>query len=143
MVPPTLPHAARLLNGNGPHVRWGTHRRPGSGESVAAWRKCDACRKVLPAEAYDGDAATCRSCLTAPATKVRPARASAVRATRQPMPPMPPSERQPLLGKAGSGDLEVRERRARRAAMEQLAEHNPEEFERLLAEARKGEGLRA
>ena len=110
---------------------------------MAAWRRCDSCRKVLPEEAYDDDAATCPACLAGPAPKVRQARASAVTTTRPARPPAPATERQPLLGRAGSGDLEVRERRARRAAMDQLAEANAEEFERLLSAARQAEGLRA
>ncbi len=48
-----------------------------------------------------------------------------------------------LLGVAGSGDLEVRERRARRAAQEALAASHPEEFALLLRDARAAEGLRA
>jgi hypothetical protein len=52
-------------------------------------------------------------------------------------------ERGPLLGVAGSGDLEVRERRARRAALESLAELHASDFEQLLAAARQVEGLRA
>lgn len=111
---------------------------------MAQWRKCDTCRKVLAAEAFDGDSATCQACLTGPAPKARPARASAVTTTRAARPaPAAPSERAPLLGRAGSGDLEVRERRARRAALDQLAELHAEEFELLLAAARRGEGLRA
>jgi hypothetical protein len=40
------------------------------------------------------------------------------------------------------GDLEVRERRAKRAAWEGLAASHPEEFARLLRDARAAEGLR-
>ncbi|MCW2615592.1 MAG: hypothetical protein JWN08_2586, partial [Frankiales bacterium] len=50
--------------------------------------------------------------------------------------------RRPLLGTVGSGDLEVRERRALRAASEALAESHPEEFALLLRDARQAEGLR-
>jgi len=56
--------------------------------------------------------------------------------------PAPPGPRAPLLGVAGSGDLEVRERRARRAAQEALAESHAEEFALLLRDARAAEGLR-
>ena len=45
-------------------------------------------------------------------------------------------------GSVGSGDLEVRERRARRTASERLAESHPEEFAMLLRDARAAEGLR-
>ena len=91
--------------------------------------------------AYDEGNATCRSCLTGPAPKVRKARASAVKTVRPAAPA--PVERGPLLGVAGSGDLEMRERRARRAALESLAELHATDFEQLLAAARQVEGLRA
>ena len=113
---------------------------------MAAWRRCDGCRKVLPEDAYDGDGGTCLACLAGPTPKVRAARSSAVTTTRSPgpaAPVVPPSPRGPLLGKTGSGDLEVRERRARRAALDQLAELHGEEFEQLMAVARRSEGLRA
>jgi hypothetical protein len=55
----------------------------------------------------------------------------------------PPAERAPLFGVVGSGDLEVRERRARKAATAQLAEMLPEDFEQLLQSARRAEGLRS
>ncbi len=51
--------------------------------------------------------------------------------------------RRPPLGTVGSGDLEVRERRARRAAQEQLAGVHTEDFEQLRHAARRAEGLRA
>lgn len=113
---------------------------------MASWIKCDTCRKVLAADAFDEGSTTCRSCLAGPAPKVRKARASAVTTTRKAVPSSPapaPAERAPLLGVAGSGDLEVRERRARRAALDQLAELHAEEFAQLLTAARRGEGLRA
>jgi hypothetical protein len=42
----------------------------------------------------------------------------------------------------GSGDLEVRERRARKTATEQLAELHADDFAQLLQSARRAEGLR-
>jgi len=105
---------------------------------VASWIRCDKCRKVLAADMYDDGSAVCRTCLTTPAPKPRKARASAVTTVR----PAVPAERGPLLGVAGSGDFEVRERRARRAALDQLAEMHAEEFESLLSAARQVEGLR-
>jgi hypothetical protein len=42
----------------------------------------------------------------------------------------------------GSGDLEVRERRARRAAADALAQSHEQEFALLLRDARAAEGLR-
>jgi hypothetical protein len=59
-----------------------------------------------------------------------------------PATPAEPAVRRPLLGSVGSGDLEVRERRARRAAADALAESHPEEFALLLRDARAAEGLR-
>jgi hypothetical protein len=108
---------------------------------VASWIRCETCRRVLAADAYDEGQTSCRSCLTAPTPKPRKARASAVRTTRPATPA--PVERGPLLGVAGSGDLEVRERRARRAALDALAEMHAADFEQLLAAARQVEGLRA
>jgi hypothetical protein len=58
------------------------------------------------------------------------------------VPPEEPSARRPLVGKVGYGDTEVRERRAKRAAYEALAESHPEEFGLLLRDARAREGLR-
>ncbi len=117
---------------------------------MAGWRRCDRCRRVLSGEQFVGDATTCRDCLTLP---VRPARAtSAVTRTRTAPrqaaprqaagPPAPSGPRPALLGVAGSGDLEVRERRARRAALETLAVSHPEEFGLILRDARLVEGLR-
>ena len=108
---------------------------------MAAWRKCATCRKVLPVDAFDGDNETCTACLTAPPPKVRTPRASAVKTVRAAS--TPPAERAPLLGVVGSGDLEVRERRARKAALQQLAEVHAEDYQQLLQAARRAEGLRA
>lgn len=110
---------------------------------MAAWMRCEACRKVLPEEAFDGDSATCRSCLTAPPVKPRTTKASPVRTIRPAMTPAAPVERRPLLGVVGSGDMEVRERRAKRAALEQLAEAHAEEYDQLLQAARQVEGFRS
>jgi hypothetical protein len=108
---------------------------------VASWIKCDTCRKVLAADQFDEGQTQCRSCAAGPPPKVRKARASAVKTVRPAAPA--PVERGPLLGVAGSGDLEMRERRARRAALESLAELHSTDFEQLLSAARKGEGLRS
>ena len=110
---------------------------------MSGWRRCDTCRKVKPADDFDGDATTCRACLTAPTPTPRK-RTSAV-TTRKAAPrpaTTPAAERGPRLGTVGSGDLEVRERRARRAASEALAELHPDEFALLLRNARAAEGLR-
>ncbi|MCW2607572.1 MAG: hypothetical protein JWO60_2265 [Frankiales bacterium] len=117
---------------------------------MSGWRRCDRCRRVLAGEEFDGDATTCRACLATPVGGApKPAKAGPVTRTRKAVAPRPaaaPVEagpRQPLLGVAGSGDLEVRERRARRAALDELAEAHAEEFAQLLASARQVEGLRS
>ncbi|MFN2538148.1 MAG: hypothetical protein ABR549_08345 [Mycobacteriales bacterium] len=106
---------------------------------MAAWRRCAKCRKVLQEDAFDESSETCRSCVAGPPPKARSTRASAVKTVRQ---ATPPAERAPLLGVVGSGDLEVRERRARKAAADQLAELHAEDFAALLQSARRAEGLR-
>lgn len=103
--------------------------------------RCDTCRKVLPEDAFDPPSGVCRDCLSGPPPKARKARASAVTTVRKATTPAP-AERAPLMGVAGSGDLEMRERRARRAALDQLAELHAEEFAQLLTAARQVEGLR-
>ena len=108
---------------------------------MAAWRRCTQCRKVLQEDAFDGSAEVCTACVTGPPPKVRATRASAVKTVRAATTPTP-AERAPLLGVVGSGDLEVRERRARKTAAEQLREMYAEEFEQLLQTARRAEGLR-
>ena len=111
---------------------------------MSGWRKCDTCRKVRSTDEYDGGVATCRSCLTAPAPRRKAAPVTRTTTPRAPKPaPAPAGPRQPLLGTVGNGDLEVRERRARRKALELLAESHPEEFALLLRDARAAEGLRA
>ena len=112
---------------------------------MSAWRKCDTCRKVRSTDEFDGEAATCVVCLTAPEPAVRKKATAVVRTRTAPRPaaaPAEPAARRPLLGSIGSGDLEVRERRARRAAAEALAQSHPEEFGLLLRDARAAEGLR-
>lgn len=115
-------------------------------DAVSGWRKCDTCRKVRPGDEFDGGAPTCRTCQTAPARR----RSSAVtrssttpRTGPSPSASVPAGPRKPLLGSVGAGDLEVRERRARRAAHEALAASHAEEFEILLRDAREAEGLRS
>jgi hypothetical protein len=110
---------------------------------MSGWRKCDTCRKVKPGDDFDGDSPTCRACLTTPApAPVRKRSAAVVTRTAAPRPAAAPAERGPRVGSVGSGDLEVRERRARRAASEALAELHPDEFALLLRDARAAEGLR-
>ena len=115
---------------------------------MSGWRKCDTCRKVRPIDDFDGGATTCSPCLTAPAPAPRKRSTTTTVTRTAPRPPAAapspavPAERGPRLGSVGSGDLEVRERRARRAATEALVELHPEEFALLLRDARAAEGLR-
>jgi len=109
---------------------------------VSGWRRCDTCRKVKPADDFDGDATTCRACLTVPVKEPRKRSTVTTRTTTPRPPAAAPAERGPRLGSVGSGDLEVRERRARRKATEALAELHAEEFALLLRDARAAEGLR-
>ncbi len=119
---------------------------------MASWQRCDRCRRVLPGEEFDGDSPTCRACLTLPAKSpvTRAAKTTVTRTRTAPRPApaaaaaaAPTGPRPALLGVTGSGDLEVRERRARRGALEALAVSHPEEFGLLLRDARAVEGLRA
>lgn len=113
---------------------------------VSGWRKCDTCRKVRASDEFDGGTPTCRSCLTAPAPRRRTSPVTRTTTPRTPATRTPVTDptgpRPPLLGTVGSGDLEVRERRARRAAQDALAASHPEEFGLLLRDAREKEGLR-
>lgn len=111
---------------------------------MSGWRRCDTCRKVRTGAEFDGGATTCVACLTKPAASVRKRAASITRVQVVRADPAPTSSSgpRPRLGLVGSGDLEVRERRARRVAQDALAEAHPEEFAALLRDARQAEGLR-
>jgi hypothetical protein len=107
---------------------------------VSGWRRCEGCRKVKAVDEYDGEASICRACQAGPpprAKKASPAVSRRVTPTAAPAAP-----RRPSTGAIGSGDVEARERRAKRMAWEQLAELHEEEYEQLLQTARRAEGLR-
>jgi hypothetical protein len=110
------------------------------GDDVSGWRRCDGCRKVKAVDEYDGGAAICRACQAGPPP--RKARASVAVSRRVTPTAEPAVPRRPSAGAVGSGDLEARERRAKRTAWEQLAELHEEEYEQLLQVARRAEGLR-
>ena len=115
---------------------------------MSGWRRCDRCRRVLATTEFDGESTTCRACVALPTAGATTSRTRAPvtrsRTTpRAPAAPAPTGPRPALLGVTGSGDLEVRERRARRSALESLATSHPEEFALLLRDARAAEGLRA
>lgn len=109
------------------------------GERVSGWRRCDSCRKVKAVDEYDGDGAICTACKSGP-----PPRKKAVATVSRRVAPTaePAAPRRPSTGTVGSGDLEARERRAKRIAWEHLAEMHAEEYEQLLQAARRAEGLR-
>lgn len=111
---------------------------------MSSWRRCATCRKVRPLDEFEPDALVCRPCATSP-VRSRPAspvtRSSSRGAPAPAAAPRTPAG--PRLGSVGSGDLEVRERRARRAALDALADLHPDEYADLLRSARRAEGLRA
>lgn len=109
---------------------------------MSKWRRCTSCRKVKAVEDFEGEAEVCRACQAGPPPKAKKAAAPAVTRRVAPTAPAPAGPRKPLLGAVGSGDLEARERRAKRIAAEQLAELHAEEYEELLQAARRAEGLR-
>lgn len=109
---------------------------------MSGWRKCDRCKKVRQIREFDGASPTCQVCLAAPARKPRSAPVTRTTTPRPAPGPETPAARRPLLGSVGAGDMEVRERRAKRAAHEALAASHPEEFALLLRDARQAEGLR-
>lgn len=117
--------------------RAGTDGENGGDERgpVAQWRKCDSCNKVRQVDEFDGNATRCRDCLTKPAR--RPKAVPAEKATMRPV----PVRRQPVDAR-GTGDVEVRLKRARRRALDRLVELHAEEFEELLTAERLAEGLR-
>ncbi len=100
---------------------------------------------------FDGDAGTCVSCLTRPA-KHAPRSAGAAKVTTRRVAPAVGAAPAPTgdadgrrrtvpVGVVGRGDREVRARRARTTALERLVEMHEEDFERLLAETRRAEGV--
>jgi hypothetical protein len=103
--------------------------------TVAQWRKCESCNKVKAVEQFDEDSAACRECLTKPVR--RPRAAAAEKVTTRPAP-----VRRPPADVRGTGDVEVRLKRARRRATDRLIELHAEEFEELLTAERRAEGLR-
>ncbi len=100
---------------------------------------------------FDGDAGTCDGCLTKP-EKPAPRSAGAAKVTTRRVAPAAGAataqavgtderRRAAPVGVVGRGDREVRARRARSTALERLVEMHEEDYERLLAEARRAEGV--
>lgn len=108
---------------------------------MSSWRRCDTCRKVKSVDEYAGDGSVCQACLAGPPPRKRAAAAPVTRRVT-PTAAEPVLPRRPSTGTVGSGDLEARERRAKRTAWEQLAELHQEEYDELLQAARRAEGLR-
>lgn len=108
---------------------------------VSDWQRCERCRKVLEGSSFPEGSPVCQACLSGPAPRARKAASRAVTVTRTAPAATAPSA--PRTGAVGAGDLEVRERRAVRVAAAQLIELHQEEYDQLLAAARRAEGLRA
>ena len=122
---------------------------------MASWRRCEQCRKVRSENEFAGAALICDVCATQPAKPVRAARSVAVTTRR--VPPAaaadlaaagspdgmqsPAASSMPRQGVVGRGDPEVRGRRARLRALQELSELHADDFERLLLDARRAEGL--
>ncbi|MDQ1287818.1 MAG: hypothetical protein QG622_1383 [Actinomycetota bacterium] len=105
----------------------------------AKWRRCQKCRKVLSADEFDGDSEVCQADLQKTAAAVKtPSRAASVVTTRV---VAPPAQSGGMPGLRGRGDMEVRARRARVRALERLAEMHSDDFDHLLREERRAEGL--
>ncbi len=102
---------------------------------MAQWRKCGSCNKVKAVEEFDGDADVCAACA---GKRVRRAKAAPVTQSA----PRSTAPRRPPVDARGTGDVEVRVRRARRRALDRLVELHPQEFEDLLKAERLAEGLR-
>lgn len=137
--------------------------RPGKTEDMASrWRLCERCRKVKDVSEFpsaDADDSTCTACLTRPArvrSVARTAAAPVIR--REPVPVTGRGDRearaararataQRRLGEQHAQELQTLivsmrgEGRGRGAALVELSERNPDDYERLLTEARREEGL--
>ncbi|NLT55342.1 MAG: hypothetical protein GXX79_12450 [Actinomycetales bacterium] len=115
---------------------------------ASQWQRCEECRKIRQIVEFSDDSQTCQECrdrASRPRSSAQAAASrSAVRVTKVAAPTAPAAPANGTLtgvGVPGRGDREVRVRRARLRALEQLAAVHPEEFEELLAAARGDEGL--
>jgi hypothetical protein len=108
------------------------------------WRRCEKCRKVKPVDDFGGDSAQCAQCqapVVRRATGRSAARVTTSRLTAVPDGPAVVRTATPMRDLRGRGDTEVRARRARVRALDRLAEQHAEDFDQLLAEERRAEGL--
>jgi hypothetical protein len=95
---------------------------------------------VKPVEEYPADSAQCLAC-EAPAARAG-GRSAAVVTTSRAAPAAGAMVRTTAMSDLrGRGDHEVRARRARVRALDRLAEQHADEFDALLAEERRSEGL--
>ena len=119
---------------------------------AATWRRCETCRKVLSVDEFDGDATSCVACGRKAERAAARSGPTAVTTRRVPAAAAKASQADSSFGSGGPrrgvstgvvgrGDREVRSRRARSTALDQLAELHAADFERLLEAARKAEGL--
>ena len=104
------------------------------------WRRCDRCRKVKPVEEYPDGSAQCQAC-DAPAARTTSRAGSAVTTTRVAPAAGAMVRTAAMSDLRGRGDHEVRARRARVRALDRLVEQFPDEFEALLSDERRAEGL--
>ncbi len=111
------------------------------------WQRCESCRKIKSAEEFPDGGTSCAECVAKanrPASARRaPVQTRTVKAAEPTPRPGASSPGSLTRGVAGRGDREVRARRARIRALEELAVDHPEEFEVLHAKHRAAEKLDA
>jgi hypothetical protein len=99
---------------------------------------------VKPVDDFEGAEPSCQSCL-APAAAAGRARARASAVTTRAVPASGGGvgllAGTPMRDLRGRGDPEVRARRARVRALDRLAERYAEDFDMMLREERRSEGL--
>jgi hypothetical protein len=119
---------------------WGLPGDDEGGATVAKWRRCTTCRRVLAEGEFEAGSAICRTDEAksrAPSAGSGPSARSATVTQRA----VPAVQRTPVTDIRGRGDAEVRARRARARALDRLAERHAEDYQLLLREERTAEGL--
>ena len=108
---------------------------------AANWRRCQTCRKVLPAEDFDGESMVCLVDVAKAAAPATTSRTKASPVTTRTVAAKAAAPAMAVRDIRGRGDHEVRARRARGRALDRLAELHPEDFAHILQEDRVSEGL--